>query len=42
MNNFFFFIIKKINEISINKIVNNETDGPIRIDTGIIENNIKK
>ena len=36
------FIIKKIKEISINKILNNDIVEPKTIDSGIIENNTKK
>tara|TARA_B110000971_G_C19521438_1_gene281883 strand:- start:157 stop:333 length:177 start_codon:yes stop_codon:yes gene_type:complete len=34
--------IKKINEKSISIILNNETAGPIIIDAGMKENNIRK
>tara|TARA_B100001063_G_C16573556_1_gene457115 strand:+ start:201 stop:320 length:120 start_codon:yes stop_codon:yes gene_type:complete len=36
------FNIKKINEMSINIIINNETDDPTSIDSGITENKNRK
>ncbi|MDB3903392.1 hypothetical protein OAM28_02195 [Candidatus Pelagibacter sp.] len=34
--------IRKIKEKSINRILNNETAGPIIIDAGMKENNVRK